>query len=395
MVVRTVSGWMRGTRSAVASAAIVAGTSLVVGCTANLDDVLPDRKPSYKSSRSTEPLEVPPDLVGTALVDSLPIPDEGDVTLSQYENRAASRPASRVLPQADGARIERSGQDRWLVVAAAPDALWPRLRDFWIDQGFALTTEDPAIGVMETDWAEKKTSLPGGMLSGLTSQLSTLLYGVAFRDQYRTRIERGAEPGTTEIYISHRGAEQTIIEGRTEYERREDIGERVWQIRPSDPGLEAEMLSRLMVFIGVDESRAAALASESGPPEPRARIVRGADGATVLSMGEKFSPAWRRVGLALDRGGFSVEDRDRSGGVFFIRYAAGDAAEDDGERGFLSRLKFWGDGDADSEDVGTYQVHLSEGESDTTRVVVLDADGEPETGPVGARILTVLHELLE
>lgn len=388
---------MRGTRSVVASAVIVAGTSLVVGCTADLDEVLPDRKPSYKSSRSTEPLEVPPDLVGTALADSLPIPDEGDATLSQYESRAASRsaPASRVLPEADGARIERSGQDRWLVVAAAPDALWPRLRDFWIDQGFALTTEDPAIGVMETDWAEKKTSLPAGMLSGLTKQLSTLLYGVAFRDQYRTRVERGVEPGTSEIYISHRGAEQLIIEGRTEYERREDIGERVWQIRPSDPGLEAEMLSRLMVFIGVDESRAAALAGESGSLEPRARIVRGADGATVLSIGEKFSPAWRRVGLALDRGGFTVEDRDRSGGVFFIRYAAGDAAEDDGGKGFLSRLKFWGDGDPDVEDVGTYQVHLSEEESDTTRVVVLDVDGELETGPVGARILAVLHELLE
>ena len=394
MVVRRGSAWIRGTRSAVAGAVIVAGTLLVVGCTANLDEVMPDRKPSYKSSRSTEPLEVPPDLTGAALEDSLPIPDEGDVTLSQYESRAASRPASRVLPEVDGARIERSGQDRWLVVAAAPDAVWPRLRDFWTDQGFTLTTENSAIGVMETDWAEKRTSLPGGALSGLTRQLSTLLYGVAFRDQYRTRIERGVEPGTTEIYVSHRGAEQTIIEGRTELERREDIGERVWQIRPSDPGLEAEMLSRLAVFLGVDESRAAALAGQSASPPPRALIVRDADGTTALTVNERFSPAWRRVGLALDRGGFSVEDRDRSRGVFFVRYAGGDAAEDGEGKGFFASLKFWGD-DAEASEIGTYQVHLAEAGSDTTRVVVLDAEGARETGPVADRILTVLHELLE
>ena len=397
MVVRTGSAWIRGSRSAVASAVIVivTGTLLSVGCTANLDEVLPDRKPSYKSSRSTEPLEVPPDLVGTALEDSLPIFDEGDVTLSQYENRAASQSASRVLPKVDGARIERSGQDRWLVVAAAPDALWPRLRDFWIDQGFALTTEDAAIGVMETDWAEKKTSLPAGALSGLTKQLSTLLYGVAFRDQYRTRIERGVEPGTTEIYISHRGAEQKIIEGRTEYEQRQDIGERVWQIRPSDPGLEAEMLSRLMIFLGVDESRATALAGQSASPQPRALIVRDADGTTALTVSERFSPAWRRVGLALDRGGFSVEDRNRSRGVFFVRYAGGDAADDGEGRGLLASLKFWRDDDTEANEIGTYQVHLAEEGSDTTRVVVLDADGERETGPVADRILAVLHELLE
>ena len=394
MVERAVPAWTQGTRSAVIGAVAVAAATLAGGCSGTLDDVAPKRGPSYKSSRSTAPLEVPPDLLGSTLRDSLPI-SEGDATDSRYASRAGTQPASPVLPRADGARIERSGQDRWLVATAAPEALWPRLRDFWIDQGFTLTTENPEIGVMETDWAEKRTSLPGGALSGLTKQLSNLLYGVAFRDQYRTRIEPGTQAGTTEVYISHRGAEQMIVGDESQVAIREGLGERVWQIRPSDPGLEAEMLRRLMIFVGVDESRAATLAAESTPPEPRARIVRDADGATSLMLDEGFSPAWRRVGLALDRAAFTVEDRDRSRGVFFVRYAVEDAAEEGERKGFLSRLKFWGDDDGSNAEPVAYRIRLVEDGSDATRVEVLDGDGERESGPAANRILTVLHELLE
>ena len=394
MVERAVPAWTQGTRSAVIGAVAVAAAALAGGCSGTLDDVAPKRGPSYKSSRSTAPLEVPPDLLGSSLRDSLPI-SEGDATDSQYASRAGTQPASPVLLRVDGARIERSRQDRWLVVAAAPEALWPRLRDFWIDQGFTLTTENPELGVMETDWAEKQTPLPGGALSGLTKQLSDMLYGVAFRDQYRTRIEPGTQAGTTEVYLSHRGAEQMIVGDESQDAQREGLGERVWQIRPSDPGLEAEMLRRLMIFLGVDESRAATLAAESTPPEPRAHIVGDEDGTTSLLLDEGFSPAWRRVGHALDRAAFTVEDRDRSRGVFFVRYAVEDAAEEGERKGFLSRLKFWGDDDGSNAEPVAYRIRLVEEGSDATRVEVLDGDGERESGPAANRILTVLHELLE
>ena len=394
MVERAVPAWRQGTRGVVIGAVVVAAAALAGGCSGTLDDVDSERGPSYKSSRSTAPLEVPPDLLGTSLQDSLPISD-GDATDSQYASRTGSQPASLVLPPADGARIERSGQDRWLVVAAAPEALWPRLRDFWIDQGFTLTTENPETGVMETDWAEKQTPLPAGALTSVVKQLSDMLYGVTFRDQYRARIEPGTQAGTTEVYISHRGAEQMIVGDESQDAQREGLGERVWQLRPSDPGLEAEMLRRLMVFLGVDESRAATLAAESTPPEPRARIVRDADGAASLLLDDAFSPAWRRVGHALDRAAFTVEDRDRSRGVFFVRYAGADAAEEGERKGWLSRLEFWGDDDGANAEPVAYRIHLAEEGSDATRVGVLDGDGERETGPAANRILTVLHELLE
>ena len=391
MAQRAETAWKRGTRSRVAGVMVAAGTVLTVGCSGSLDDVLPERKPAYKSSRSTTPLEVPPDLAGTALQDSLPIA-EGDATGSQFATEAQAQPDTGVLPEVEDVRIGRSGQERWLVVTAAPESVWPKIRNFWIDQGFSLASETPDVGVMETDWAEKRTPLPAGMLKGFVNRLSDSFYGVSHRDRYRTRLERGIESGTTEVYISHRGAEQIVVGDETPDAQREGLGERVWQIRPNDPGLEAEMLARLMIFLGVDEARATALATESVPEEPRAQIVRDANGTIALSVREGFSPAWRRVGLALDRAGFTVEDRDRSRGVYFLRYAAEDTEE---QEGWLSRLKFWGSDDSAGPEPGTYLVNLVEEGSDTTRVVVLDQDGEREMGTVGERILTVLHELLE
>ena len=372
---------------AVAACVVLAG-----GCSGTAEDVGSDGQPSYKSSRSAPPLEVPPDLSSSAVRDTLPIPGVG-ATYSQYAS-GAPRPGSdtvqAVLPEAADARIERSGDERWLAVAMKPEEVWPRLRDFWTDQGFVLETREPDIGLMETEWAERRTPLPGHAAKRLFQRVYEAFYGVAFRDRYRTRIERGAEPGTTDIYVSHRGAEQIVL-GEETRARNDGPLEWAWQPRPSDPGLEALMLSRMLVFLGVDEERAESMVAESAPPALRARLVREDGGATALVLDEGFSPAWRRAGLALDRAGFAVEDRDRSRGLFFVRYAGG---EDDAKSGgWLSRLQFWKRDDKE-RDGDTYLLRVLGDTSDTTRIVVLDEDGSTDEGPTASRILTVLHEQL-
>ena len=373
---------------------LIAGAVLVGGCSGTLEEVWPDEQPTYKSSRRAPPLELPPDLTSSAVRDTLPIPGV-DATYSQYadeEGSAGTRTASAVLTEVDDARIERSGDQRWLVVTMKPEHVWPRLRDFWAEQGFVLETEEPGIGVMETDWAARQAPLPAGAIKRALLRLSEALYGVTYRDRYRTRIERGAEPATTDIHVTHRGAEQTVVGDETPQAQREGLGERVWLPRPSDPELEAEMLARLMLFLGVDEERANAIAAASETPAQRARLVRADDGMTALDLGEGFSPAWRRVGLALDRAGFAVDDRDRSRGLFFVRY---DGVEDDAreDRGWFSRLKFWGNDDED-EDGSTYLVRVKGDTPDTTRVVVLNKDGVRDDSPAASRIITVIHEQL-
>ena len=380
------SPWLRHT---VLGGAMAAGAMLSGGCSGTLEDVLPEREPAYKSSRGTSSLEVPPDLASLSTRDSIEVPD-AETTYSRYAGDGGSaRPAMAVLPGVEGARIERSGDERWLAVTAEPEAVWSRIRDFWIGQGFTLETEEPAVGVMETNWAERRTPLPPGAITGLLNKLSDAFYGVAVRDRYRTRIERGSDSGVTEIYISHRGAEQMVVGNDSPTARPDDVGERVWQPRPSDPGLEAEMLTRLMISLGADEQQAEALATASTTRESRAHIERSEDGAASLMLDEEFPRAWRRTGLALDRAGFTVEDRDRSLGIFFVRYADPDAER--GEAGWLSRLKFWSDDDVQEAD--TYIIRLSGGEA-RVRIVVLDRDGKPEESPVAAQILSMLHDRL-
>ena len=397
----TIPARRRRARRAVTGGVLAASAVLAGGCSGTLEDglgeVWPDRQPSYKSSKSAPPLEVPPDLTSSSLRDTLRVPDV-DATYSQYasgDGSAGTRSTPAVLPEIDNARVERSGDERWLVIALKPEVVWPRLRDFWIDQGFALETEEPDIGVMETNWAEEHTPLPAGLLKRMVNALNDALYGVAIRDRFRTRIERGAEPGTTEIYISHQGAEQMVVGGETQYATREGLGERVWQPRPNDPGLEAEMLSRMMVFLGADEQRADALVAGDTTPDPRARLVREDGSAVALTLDEGFSRAWRRASLALDRAGFTVEDRDRSRGLFFVRYAdRGDGAQSE-KTGWLSRLKFWGNDDGAEQGDDAYLIRLIEEAPAMTRVVVLDQDGEREESSAAHRILTVLHEQLE
>ena len=374
---------------------LVAGAALAAGCTGTLEDVMPDRQPSYKSSRSVSPLEVPPDLTSSTVRDTLPIPGVG-ATYSQYASEAGgsgTQAAAAVLPEVDDARIERRGDHRWLVVTMAPEEVWPRLRDFWNEQGFVLESAEPGIGLMETEWAARHTPLPGGLIKQALQRVTDAFYGVTFRDRYRTRIERGTEPDTTDIHISHRGAEQTVLGDERTRVQQDTVTEWVWQPLPSDPGLEAEMLSRLMLFLGVDEERADAMVAAGAPAAPLARLVREEGGAMALDLDGGFSPAWRRVGLALDRTGFIVEDRDRSRGLFFVRgNGAEDAAQDEDE-GWFSWLKFWGNAEAE-EDSGTYLVRVTGDTPDTTRVVVLNKDGARDVTPVASRILTVLHEQL-
>ena len=400
MVEFTIPARRRKTRCALFGGVLAACVALASGCSGTLGDefgrVGADRQPSYKSSRSAPPLEIPPDLSSSAIRDTLAIPGVG-ATYSRHasgERRAGTQSATGLLPEVENARIERSGDQRWLVISMAPVEAWPRLRDFWIDQGFAVETEEPDIGVMETDWAAVETPLPAGGLKRLTNLLNKGLYGVAVRDRYRTRVERGAEAGTTEIYISHRGAEQTHIGGDAPLGQQDDVGKMVWQPRPSDPGLEAMMLSRLMLFLGVDEQRANAAVAEGAAAEPRARLVSEDGGIPSIALDEGFSRAWRRTGTALDRAGFTVDDRDRSRGLYFVQYASrGDGAQTR-KSGWLSRLKFWEDAEAD-EGVGAYLVRVVGETEATSSIVVLDEEGTPQGTPTARRILTVLHEQLE
>ena len=368
---------------------------LLAGCAQvdeRLGDVLAGGEPDYKSSKRLPSLEVPPDLSTQTIQDTMQVPATGSASWSDYDGEDAKESdSSGLLLDFSKVRVERSGDERWLVVDAAPDAVWPQVKAFWLQQGFAIEVDEPGIGIMETDWAEERTKFPGGVFGRLLGELSTALTGAAVRDKFRTRLERGAESGVTEIFISHRGAEEVgPPDTRANVQSGADA-RRVWQPRTADPELEAEMLTRMMVFFGVQKDRATRIMAEVPERPARARIVKDSSGGSVLSLDDDFARAWRRTGLALDRIGFTVEDRDRSQGLYFVRYADPDR-ELEGEEGLLSRLAFWRD--EPSPEVGDYLINLIGGD-EATQVIVLDTDGERSVSATADRILGLLLEQLK
>lgn len=383
---------------AAGAAGLIAG---LAGCSGThndlLDPILPEQDAPYKSSKSAPPLEVPPDLSSETLNDSMVVPSlsNGSATYSSYASgtQVAGAGVNGVLPRQDGVRVERAGSERWLVVDMPPGVVWPKVRDFWLSQGFLVEKEDPGIGIMETDWAEKRVGFEAGPVQNFFNKLSSELYGSTTRDMFRTRLEHGTIPGTTEVYVSHRGAEY-VSSGKVSRSLDATGTEEVyvWQPRPSDPELEAEVLNRLVIVFGVEKETASTLVAKAPERPPRAYIVQDGSGASALDLQDNFSRAWRRTGLALDRVGFTVEDRDRSRGLYYVRYIDTDRSDGGGDEGFFSALKFWGDdGPADQNE---YLVSLV-GKQSTTQIVILDTDGKREQSETANRILGLLHEQLK
>lgn len=344
------------------------------------------KKIDYKSVSSAPALEVPPDLVTPQYDDRYNV-----ATASGVAARAATRPrdggeiAPNVTPEA---RIMRAGAERWLVVRATPQQAWNTTRQFWPEMGFVLAVEQPELGVLETDWAENKAEIPQDFLRKSIGQFADIFFSTYKRDKFRTRIERGAESGTVEIYVSHRGMEQVPT---VKIDNVSPAGF-AWAVMPPNPGLEAEMLTRLMMRFGTSEAaatQAVRTAQAPGPAAEHARVDKAADGTSRLYVDESFDRAWRRVGLALDRIGFTVVDRDRSKGLYYVRYADTDVVKKDS--GFLSKLMFWRD---TTEKPEQYRVVVAEA-APRSLVTVQDANGAPDKSPASEKILSLLKDQLK
>ncbi|HEX8739853.1 MAG TPA: outer membrane protein assembly factor BamC, partial [Casimicrobiaceae bacterium] len=249
-------------------------------------------------------------------------------------------------------------------------------------------------GTMETDWAENRADIPMDPVRKLLGKYIDPIYSTYTRDKFRTRIEHGSAPGTVEIFISHRGMEQVP----TAVTSNASPAGFQWALKPPDPGLEATMLARLMERFGTPQAQAVAAVSPAATAAVplHARIEKGSDGIPTLTVDDPFDRAWRRVGLALDRSGFTVVDRDRSKGIYYVRYADPDAAmaRKDRQESWLAKLFTWWKKDDEGPKPEQYRIRIVEASQQST-VSVLDPDGKPDHTQASERILGLLQNQLK
>ncbi len=353
---------------------LLAASLVLAGCS-SIGDVMSGDKVNYKSAATKGvSLEVPPDLSQLARDSRYVVPGQA-ATASTFQTAQAAPVAPTATTSVGDVRIERAGNQRWLVVNRPADKLWEPVRSFWTDNGFNLSLQQQDIGILETDFAENRAKLPQDIIRATLGRVIDSLYSTGERDKFRTRLER-TPSGGTEIFISHRGMIE--VNSQTSLST-------VWQPRPADPELEAEFLRRLMVKLGVAPEQAKTLAATEVPKSSRVTNVNNVPG---LQISDNLDRAWRRVGLALDRTGFTVEDRDRSKGLYFVRYVAPLTEEKQG--GFFSNLFSSKPTPAPLK----YRIVLrSEGE--VTQVSVLNEQGQPEGSANAQRIVQVLADDLK
>jgi outer membrane protein assembly factor BamC len=339
--------------------------------------VLDGDKINYKSASKGTSLEVPPDLTQLSRETRYAVPG-GAVSASSFQLGQVTQTVPTATTSLGDVHIERAGNQRWLVINRPADKLWEPIRDFWQENGFLLAVDQANLGIMETDWAENRAKIPQDFIRNTLGKVLDSLYSTGERDKFRTRLERNASGGT-DVFISHRGMIEVYNSSAKDTT--------VWQPRAADPELEAEFLRRLMVKLGVSQEQSKALlAAGASPSSSRATAING---QPVVQIDDGFDRAWRRVGLSLDRTGFTVEDRDRAQGVYFVRYVAPTA--DKAEPGFLGKL--FGSSKADAAPLKYRIAVVSQGAS--TTVSVLDASGKPDTSANAQRIVNVIAEDLK
>jgi len=360
-----------------------------------VEEVLPDKAVEYKKEKQAQKnLEVPPDLTSSSINNRMSVPSLGQGGLSasyseylsdsQLRQGVAGSYNSAVLPEIKNIEVKRDGDTRWLLIDGDPETVWPKIVDFWQENGILLIEQDPTVGIMRTSWLENRANIKSDFLTNFIRSAFDGLYEAGTRDQYRIRLERGEQTGSTELFLTHFGMEEQIMTSTAG-----ESDQSVWNPTGRDYELEAEMLRRMMVYLGVADKKASTqLASKSRRAELRSELVKGRNGVSLI-VEENFPRAWRLVGLALDRVGFAVEDRDRSKGLYYVRY--NDPSADVGEDGgWLSKLNFWSD-NSDIDKTKRYQVSLRAIERGTG-VLVLNDDGQRENSKTAERILTLLHE---
>lgn len=347
-----------------------------------------DRVDYRSAATKVNPLEVPPDLAQLTRDGRYQQQQQrGVVSASALPAGASTVRTSAPLiapSELSGYKVEKDEHQRWLSVPKPPEQVWSQVTSFWQDLGFTLVKNEPTAGVMETNWAENRAKLPQDIVRKTIGTVLDSAYSTGEMDQYRTRVERTATG--SEIFVTHKGMEEVFTSALKDSTR--------WQPRPPDPQLESEMLSRLLVKLGATESAARAAVDNpvnAAPQNSRARVLADKPAAT-LEMDDSLDRAWRRVGIALDRSGFTVEDRDRAAGLYFVRYVDPKSAGLDNAPGFFAKL-FGASTDTSAAAV-KYQVSLKS-DGSKTLVSVLNSQGAPDAGENSKRIVTVLADELK
>lgn len=266
-----------------------------------------NRTTDYQKADKIPPLVLDESLDKRALGDLYPVPRLVNATFEEDVTGEVPRPqaiSSNLLEQT--IKIQRLGDQSWILMNVAPGEIWPRIRSFLNVNGLDVARADIARGVIESDWVQFKTDL-------------------TTYDRYRIQIDQGVQPETSEIHIRHMSvpagspvsADLAWVETSTNPERERWLLDELAATLADDPTEGGTSL--LAQAIG--GSAKAGLTSVGGEPVLNLRLDRGRALGTLLH--------------ATRQEGFVPYENNAVAGVFYVYYRKVDP---DGP-GWLSRMR--------------------------------------------------------
>ncbi len=330
-------------------------------------------KVDYSKLDSAEKLLLPPDLATSQkAIDARAKNTQKPITNSDDVRKAVA------AKEAEHVYIERSGNQRWLVVEESAEDVWPRLKGFFLELNTPIAIEIPDIGLLETDWSERRVKTPE--INSPTAPQS-----VGTRDKFRVRLERAA-PGVSEIYLTQRGL----------IERFDASGKASWQSN-DDVQTEAEYLSRLLQWFKKNKN-SGTNTTKTITASSSARFIKGGStevtndnaqnlAVDTLVLSDSLDIAFRRLGLALDRASFTMIESNRDKGVYKIQYF---------DPAIEEALKKKGNQDKNGKELRADQIFFLQMTlvTNETHVTLLNESGKSEDSPYQEKILKILLEQL-
>jgi outer membrane protein assembly factor BamC len=253
----------------------------------------------YIGAPTLPPLQVPPGLDQPPPNHETAVPPYPPGTAPRSKAPGPDFAAPPVVAlEGDDIRLQSDGLLHWLVIQESVEEAWQHIRDFWAKTGTALTEEDAKLGIMETAWIPR-----GGGLTAYPPDGNPA--GAPVEDMYRVRLEPVGEAGGTEVFVTQRARQRASGEVPGQ-----------WVPSPSDPGQENDVLQRLMAFMGGTGVGNTGLSTAGSAQEFVKRA--GDDKSPSLVLDKPLEMAWRHVGQAVDRFGYTMVGHDRISHKFLI-----------------------------------------------------------------------------
>ncbi len=332
----------------ISSALLLAVTVSGCGTFSALDSVVPDNTQEYRRADTMPPLDVPPDLSTARINDDIVGVQASSATYSEFEQASKNPLATKYNIIADKKpSLAGEGDNRRLIIPGEKDQVWEAVLDFWAQKNIGVARKDSRISLMDTE-------------------------PTADDYAYRVRLERDTTPNAVAIYISGTGADDNAQKNEA-------------------------MLRQAAEYFGGLQQQREALIKQQRQTQPQIQTVNvllldEANGQQALLVEQDYTDVWSRVGRVLDSKGFAVEDRDRSRGLYFVRYIDPFNEAEKEDEGWFSSLAFWKD-DVEKSPGEYYYIKLIS-DAENTKVIVLDAEEIRTSSDTAKRLLGLIQEQL-